>query len=270
LGNISSNVLISETKFSVTFPKYQEKYIKECWKIIYRILKSYFIESILDISKGLITISTTNLIKDPFVIIKARAFLLLMSRSVPLQQAAKIFDDNISFEIIKLTSFIRSKKIFLKRRKKLIGLNGSIIRAIEMVTQTYLLVQGNTVSCMGTHSGIKQSRKIIEDCMKNIHPIFHIKILMIKQELNKDLTLKKKSWDKYIPLLKKKKRFLDKGIKLFDNKSKKKEMKKILNKNQLKFHEKHSPEIQKIKNTIKFEKYFGQSYKFLNSKSMIR
>ena len=39
-----------------------------------------------------------------------------------------------------------------------------------------MLVQGNTVSAMGSFKGLKQVRRIVVDCMKNVHPIYHIKV----------------------------------------------------------------------------------------------
>lgn len=160
----------------------------------------------MDLVEGSMSVKTTKKMWDPYAIIKARDLLKLLARSMPVQQALKIMQDDMNCDIIKIKNLVRNRERFIKRRQRLIGPNGCTLKAIELVTDCYILVQGNTVCVMGGFKGLKQVRQIVLDCMNNIHPIYHIKRFMIKRELAKDPAMANENWERFLPQFTKSKR----------------------------------------------------------------
>lgn len=135
-----------ESSFVTLFPKYRELYLKSVWPLVTRSLQAHNIACTLDLINGTLACRTTLKTYDPAAILNARDLLRLLSRSVPAPQAIKILDDGVACDIIKIRGLVRNKERFVKRRQRILGPNGSTLKALELLTSTYILVQGNTVA----------------------------------------------------------------------------------------------------------------------------
>ncbi|KAI1811743.1 ribosomal RNA assembly protein KRR1 [Poronia punctata] len=203
--------LAEESSFIVLFPKYREVYLREAWPGVTKALKNVGIACTLDLVNGSMEVKTTKKTWDPAAILKARDLIKLLARSVPAPEALRILQDDVAADVIKIRNLVNNKEKFVKRRQRLLGPNAATLKALQLLTNTYIQVQGNTVSAIGGYKGLKEVRRVVEDTMHNIHPIYQIKELMVKRELAKDPMLKNESWDRFLPNYKK--RSLSKRLK---------------------------------------------------------
>uniref|UniRef100_A0A1I8HP30 KRR-R motif-containing protein 1 n=2 Tax=Macrostomum lignano TaxID=282301 RepID=A0A1I8HP30_9PLAT len=192
--------LFATSSFSTLFPKYREKYLRQVWPQVKKLLKEHFIRAELDAVEGTMLVKTTPKTFDPMAIVKARDLISLLARSMPLEQAQAVMQDDTFADIIGI--HLPNRARFVKRRDRLIGPDGATLKAIELLTKCSIKVQGKTVCAVGPWTGLRQVRQLVLDTMQNIHPVYSIKTLMIKQKLREDPRMAGLSWDRFLPKFK--------------------------------------------------------------------
>ena len=184
-------------------PRINEK-IREAWPEIRKNLKDLGIDAILDLVENNMIAKSTPEMDRRMDILRARDLLMLLARGFPHKQALLVLKTEFNCDFIKIGGNIATKEEFVRRRNRLIGPKGHTLKAIELLTECYILVYGNTVCVVGKgHQGINTAGEIILDCMNRVNPISHIRRLVIMKELEKDPNIKKEDWTRFLPPVRK-------------------------------------------------------------------
>merc|ERR1712039_942806 len=170
----------------------------DIWPLVTKALQSHGIECRLNVAEGSMTVTTTNKTFDPYIIIKSRDFIKLLSRSVPLQHSVKVLQDEVTCNIIKINDLVQKKKRF-RLISRLKGPNGSTLKALELLTNSHIFIMGNTVSVIGAVKNIEAACRVIIECFKNIHPIYHLKSLIAKRKLMSKTTFLHDNLEQFLP-----------------------------------------------------------------------
>ncbi|ORE00131.1 KRR1 [Hepatospora eriocheir] len=182
---------------AVMYPKFRMNYLKSVQKYIEKALHNKKLK--FEMNDDEMRVFTTKQTRDPCAIISGDEMINLLSKGFCLEDAMKVLEDDIYSDIVKVNNLCAAKT--LENRKSRLQ-NPSVIKALELLTKTKILVLNKIVGIIGEYDGIEVIKNVVIDCFqKNIHPAYKIKELMIKKNLSKDDV--KGNWDRFLPDIKK-------------------------------------------------------------------
>ncbi|EJW04243.1 hypothetical protein EDEG_01475 [Edhazardia aedis USNM 41457] len=190
-----------QSEFTVVFPDWRKQYIKDKQEKIEELLTEKKLKLEVNYEDKILKVLTTNKTRDPYIIIKGRDFINLISRGAVFEEATKIFNDNVFCEVINIKQLAKSsnKAVFQNRKHRLEGKNGDTIKALQLLTKTYITMEGKSLCVVGKYKGINEVSDIVEKVFQNQHPVYLLKRLLAKRELENDKEIKDQDWTRLLP-----------------------------------------------------------------------
>jgi len=193
---------VEKSEFKDKYPKYLMKYISESLPIMKEVLKTYGIKIGNDDKNNELSVETTDETWDPYSIVKARQFIELVCRSLPVERAQEVFHDDNTSAILKIKGLC-AEKVFQKRRSRVMGPDDSTLDMLERMLKVWVRVTGGTVAIVGSYRGVEQARRFVNEVMKGALPTDQLKELELKLSLMQDQAAQDQDWSHALPSVKK-------------------------------------------------------------------
>jgi ribosomal RNA assembly protein len=91
----------------------------------------------------------------------ARNIIYAFGRGFDIETACKLLNDEYYFTSIDLGQMFGSEKRVMQIKARVIGINGKAKRYIEDVSQAKLSIYGDTISFIGTISGVEEAQTAV-------------------------------------------------------------------------------------------------------------
>lgn len=128
--------------------------------------KTLNVELNIDSESGLVVVKPKES-TDPLSILKARDVITAIGRGFSPEKAFKLFNEDVSLEIIDLRDVVgKNENAILRLKGRVIGKDGKTRRIIEENTGAYVTVYGHTIGIIGSYDSLSVAREAIELLLK--------------------------------------------------------------------------------------------------------
>ncbi|MBD3262984.1 RNA-processing protein [Candidatus Woesearchaeota archaeon] len=100
--------------------------------------------------------------KDPLALWLGQQVVEAVGRGFNPKIAQKIFKEENSFELIRISDYEKSKKKIKGLKGRIIGTQGKTKKIIQNYTNTNIVVYGKTIGIIGPREGTELARRAIE------------------------------------------------------------------------------------------------------------
>ncbi len=103
----------------------------------------------IDSADGLVVVESTEDTTDPLAVWKARDIAHAIGRGFSPQRAFALLDDDVYLRLINLEEFGSTPNQIRRLKGRVIGQGGKTRRNIEELTETFVVIMGNTIGVIG-------------------------------------------------------------------------------------------------------------------------